>query len=394
MSADATATPFTLRTVLVLVVMGVIGFLAFLLLTAYGEDLQPEQRPGNHALATSAVGFAGAADLVRRVHGSVKMVRRDADLDTPDPLVITLEPTTDPDTIEKLLKRRAALPTILVLPKWLTMPRRDKPAWVMSFGSIPVSELSRQIAKVTKAKVSANGDGLRTIAGDDLEAVVVDLGDEEEEDLQRILTDANGNMLVARVKEKPLLIVADPDLLDNQGLKTLAGAERAMQLLGAFGEGHVAFDLTLHGFGQNPNLLKLAFEAPFLPLTLCLLIAALLAGWHAMLRFGPALPELRGVAFGKRAIAENGAALLRLAGRRHRTGDRYAALIRDTAASATGAPSNLPPEALDRYLDRLDKTGEPFTALAERAGHAQDTRALLDAARALYQWKRTVTREH
>lgn len=393
MSADATAAPFSLRTVLVLVAMGVIGFIAFLLLTAYGEDLQPEQRPGNHALATSAVGFAGAADLVRRVHGSVKMVRRDADLDTPDPLVITLEPTTDPDTIDKLIKRRAALPTILVLPKWLTMPRRDKPAWVMSFGSISVSELSRQIAKVTKAKVSENGNGLRTIAGDELEGVVVDVGNEEE-DFQRILTDASGNLLVARVKEKPLLIVADPDLLDNQGLKTLAGAERAMQLLGAFGEGNVAFDLTLHGFGQNPNLLKLAFEAPFLPFTLCLLIATLLAGWHAMLRFGPALPELRGVAFGKRAIAENGAALLRLAGRRHRTGDRYAALIRDAAAGATGAPASLPPEALDRYLDRLDKTGEPFTALAERASHAQDTRALLDAARALYQWKRTVTREH
>ncbi|MBL7325242.1 hypothetical protein INQ16_26855, partial [Escherichia coli] len=137
------------------------------------------------------------------------------------------------------------------------------------------------------------------------------------------------------MKDQPTLIVADPDLLDNQGLKTLAGAERAMQLLdwGDDGQRGIAVDLTLHGFGSNPNLLKLAFEPPFLPLTLCLLVAALLAGWHALLRFGPALPEARGVAFGKRAIAENGAALLRLAGRRHRTGDRYAALIRDAAAS-------------------------------------------------------------
>ena len=79
-SADANSAPFATRTVLVMVVLGTIGFLAFLLLSAYGEDLQPAQRPGNHALATSAVGFAGAADLVRAVHGSTKMVRRDGDL--------------------------------------------------------------------------------------------------------------------------------------------------------------------------------------------------------------------------------------------------------------------------------------------------------------------------
>ncbi|WP_137862116.1 MULTISPECIES: hypothetical protein [unclassified Sphingomonas] len=381
MSGESTATPFSLRTVLVLVLLGVVGFVAFLLLTAYADDLQPAQRPGNHALATSAIGFAGAAELVRQVHGAVKMVRRDAELDTSDILVVTLEPTTSPDTVKRIVDRRAAQPTILVLPKWLAMPRPDKPAWVTSFGTLPVRQAVQQIAQVTEANVQENADGLRTISGEKLEPVI---------------GNGHGGALVATMKDQPTLIVADPDLLDNQGLKTLAGAERAMQLLDWFDDGQrgIAFDLTLHGFGSNPNLLKLAFEPPFLPLTLCLLVAALLAGWHALLRFGPALPEARGVAFGKRAIAENGAALLRLAGRRHRTGDRYAALIRDAAASATAAPANLPPDALDNYLDRLDKQGEPFTALAARAGHAQDTRALLDAARALYQWKRTVTREH
>lgn len=393
MSADTSA-PFSMRTVLVMVVLATVGFLAFLLLAAYGEDLQPAQRPGNHALSTSAVGFAGAAELLRHVHGAPRMIRRPGDLHTPDVLVVTLGPSTDPKALDKLLKTRADLPTILVLPKWLTAPRRDRPAWVTSFGTIPPPMVALQISKLVKATITETPGGLRTISGDGLDPVFV-YTDENEEETEQILTDANGGLLVARMGERPLLIVADPDLIDNQGLKTLAGAERAMQLFDAFGgRRDVAFDLTLHGFGQNPNLMKLAFEAPFLPLTLCLIVAALLAGWHAMLRFGPALPEARGVAFGKRAIAENGAALLRLAGRRHRTGDRYAALIRDAAAGATGAPANLSPDALDRYLDRLDKTGEPFTAMAARAEHAPDTRSLLDAARALYQWKRIVSREH
>ncbi len=391
MSAETGSAPFAMRTVLVMVVLGTIGFLAFLLLAAYGEDLQPAQRPGNHALSTSAVGFAGTAELVRQVKGSVKMVRRPGDLDISGVLVVTLEPGTDPEALDKLLKRRLELPTILVLPKWLTRPRQDKPAWVTSFGTIPPTMVAKQIAKLTSATITENPGGLRTIAGAGLDPVYEDSADGG---IEQILTDNHGELLAARMGQRPLIIVADPDLLDNQGLKTLAGAERAMQLMGAFNDWPVAFDLTLHGFGQNPNLMKLAFEAPFLPLTLCLILAALLAGWHAMLRFGPALPEARGVAFGKRAIAENGAALLRLAGRRHRTGDRYAALIRDAAANATGAPVNLPPQALDAYLDRLDKSGEPFTAMAARADHAQDTRALLDAARALYQWKRTVSREH
>lgn len=391
MSADTAASPFTLRTVLVLVALGVVGFVSFLLMTAYGEDLQPSQRPGSHALATSAVGFAGAAELVRQVNGSARMIRREGDLDTGDTLVVTLEPTTDPKALGKLMARRVGQRTILVLPKWITFPRRDKPNWVSVIGTLPPDAVAQVVAPLTKVKLTENAGGLRTISGDDLDPVYDDAPGGGPE---RILVDAKGGMLAARMRDQDTIIVADPDLLDNQGLKTLAGAERTMRLFGAFGSRPVAFDLTLHGFSSNPNLLKLAFEAPFLPLTLCLLVAALLAGWHALLRFGPALPELRGVAFGKRAIAENGAALLRLAGRRHRTGDRYAALVRDSAAGATGAPPNLPPEALDRYLDRLDKQGEPFTAMAERASHAQDTRALLDAARALYQWKRTVTREH
>lgn len=155
-----------------------------------------------------------------------------------------------------------------------------------------------------------------------------------------------------------------------------------------------SFDLTLMGFGANPSLIKLAFEPPFLPLTLCLLFAALLAGLHAARRFGPTAREGRKVAFGKRAIAENAAAMLRLARRRHRTGGRYATLTREAVATASGAPPGLTGDALDRYLDRLTREGDPFTSLAARAEAAPDPRRLLIAARALHHWRRTVTREH
>jgi hypothetical protein len=253
---------------------------------------------------------------------------------------------------------------------------------VRSTGQLPDFVALQPLRKVAPglSLTAAPPGGLRTLEGDTIESWY----------------DTDEGTVLAQVDDSDVVILSDPDLIDNLGLATPEGAQRAIDLLEAtrWDDSHFAFDLTLHGYGRNPNLLKLAFEAPFLPLTLCLLAAALLAGWHALMRFGTPAPEARGIAFGKRAIAENGAALLRLAGRRHRTGARYAALTRDAVAAATGAPSSLSGEALDRYLDKLDPTGEPFSAMAQRAAAAPDTRTLLQAARALHLWKRTVTREH
>ncbi|WBY07135.1 hypothetical protein PIB19_17225 [Sphingomonas sp. 7/4-4] len=368
---------------LILVALAIVGFVSFLLLFAYADELRPAQNGGTHALSTSAIGFAGLADLVKQTRGDVRLVRREADLGDDVLLVLTPGPTTSPAAIKAILDRRdgEGLPTLVILPKWIAVPLPGKPNWVRTTGTIPESMAALPLSEVRAVTVgSSPGAVLRTISGSGLET---------------IYAAPDGAALAATVEDSLLTIVADPDLFDNQGLATREGAERAMDILDEIGAGGgVAFDLTLHGFGRNPNLLKLAFEAPFLPLTLCVLVAALLAGWHAMLRFGPAALPKRGLAFGKRALADNGAALLRLARRRHRTGERYAALVREAAAASTGAPAGLSGDALDRYLDRLDPAGEPFSHLAARAADAPDTRRLLDAARDLYQWKRTVTREH
>lgn len=381
--SGASAPAFTARAVLILVTLTIVGFVSFLLLFAYADELRPAQNGGTHALSTSAVGFAGLADLVKQTRGDVRMVRREADLGDDVLLVLTPGPGTKPATLKAILDRREGegLPTLVILPKWIAVPLPGKPNWVRTTGTIPESMAALPLSETRAVTVgSSPKQAFRTISGSGLET---------------IYAAPDGSPLAATVEDSLLTIVADPDLFDNQGLATREGAERAMDVLDEIGAGGgVAFDLTLHGFGRNPNLLKLAFEAPFLPLTLCVLVAALLAGWHAMLRFGPAaLPE-RGLAFGKRALADNGAALLRLARRRHRTGERYAALVRDAAAASTGAPAGLSGDSLDRYLDRLDPAGEPFSQMAARAADAPDTRRLLDAARDLYQWKRTVTREH
>jgi hypothetical protein len=135
-------------------------------------------------------------------------------------------------------------------------------------------------------------------------------------------------------------------------------------------------------------LLRTALEPPFLAMTLALLFAAILAGLHGAFRFGPAQEEERAIAFGKAALVENSAGLIRLAKREANLGGAYADVIRQETARAANAPSWLQGEALDQYLDRMNREGDNFSTLAERLALARDRTSLMRAARALFQWKK------
>lgn len=385
MSGGAGERPaFAAPLLLVAIAVAVVGFLAYLLLTAYADDLRPARGTGTHALSTSAVGYAGLAELIDRTHGASKarFARREADLRDETLLVLTPAADTDPAAVKRILDLRGELPTLVILPKWAVAPLPRKPAWVQMQAKLSPASAAAPLSQTAEVTVTERPSGIRTVSGPEMEAA---------------FEDGAGHALAAYLNEDSLtVVVADADLFDNQGLKTLAGAKRALAILGqiAAPDAAIAFDLTLHGFGRNPNLLKLGLEPPFLPLTLCILLAALLAGWHALLRFGPAAAPERAIAFGKRALADNGAALLRLARRRHATGERYAHWVRDSAAAATGAPAGLSGDALDAYCDSLRPEGARYSDLAARAADARDTATLLAAARDLHHWKRTVTRGH
>jgi hypothetical protein len=202
--------------------------------------------------------------------------------------------------------------------------------------------------------------------------------------------------MLAQIGDGPLYVLADPDLMNNHGLKDRATALAAVQILGRLNSTDsqsIIFDLTLNGFGKSPSVLKLPFEPPFLALSLALFIAVLLAGLHGAFRFGPEAREERAIAFGKLALVDNSAGLIQLAHREHRTGGAYVDLVRDSAAQASGAPPSLRGEALDDYLDRLsEQDGVSFTSLAESLRQASDRFQLLSAARALFQWKKDYIR--
>ena len=197
----------------------------------------------------------------------------------------------------------------------------------------------------------------------------------------------------------PLIIVFDPDLLNNYGLARQENAVLAEALFGAALDGadkNAVFDLALAGYGRSQNLLQLAFTPPFLAATLCLLLAAMVALWRAYNRFGPPLLTSRSIAFGKRALVANAAGLLRRARRLHLVGAPYADAARERLAKALALPLRLDPmateAAIDRALAARAPHEPPFSSVTADLRSARKPRDLLRAAQRLHALERILLR--
>jgi hypothetical protein len=217
--------------------------------------------------------------------------------------------------------------------------------------------------------------------------------------LTPLLVDDAGRTVLAQWggEEDWVYILSDPDILNTHGVADFETARAAAALIDMIsdGDGPIIFDATLNGFARSRNPLKLVLEPPFLAVTLCLIAAALLAGWHAMARFGPPASQARTFDYGKKALADNSAALIRLGGREHEMGESYARLTCELAARAVGAPRTMPDDELSAHLDRIArqaKAEKSLAALLQEARQAANSARLLSAARALYLWRRGVVR--
>jgi len=193
----------------------------------------------------------------------------------------------------------------------------------------------------------------------------------------------------------PVVVVVEPDLMNNYGLADRRRAELAYAIVDAtlnHAEMPVVFDLTLPGLGRSENLMTLAFTPPFLAATLCLILAALVIAWRALRRFGPPVAEAPALAMGKRQLARNSAGLVERAKRWHLLGTPYAALVGARLAEAL-AIREADPEAREEAVARvLAARGiEPdYRSRADAMRRARHPAELLRAAGALRTIERTV----
>lgn len=394
---------FSPITMIVVLLVGVVALAGLGVLSAYAPEMKSGNDGGGHALSRSSTGFGGLPALLRGM-GVPVVMNRGTLSETSDESLLILTPSaqTKPEQIDDIEHYGA---TLIVLPKWASIPDADHPGWVKTLGVQPpqmvlasLPEDLRKDMNLTERKGGASVvlrrpsgaafgkpiriEALRTLDGPAWIPVVVD---------------DQGRAVLAMHREMRTYVLADPDLIDTAALKTLDGATTAVALIEIVraADAPVMFDLTLHGFQRTRNMLRLMLEPPLIGMTLVLVALAAFAGFQAAVRFGPARKKGRVIGLGKRGLADNTAGLVRLARRGHRMAWPYASLVRATVARAIGAPRNLDEAALDAFLDRVGRTTgatETYTALAEQARAAKSPSDLMRVAGALHRWNQELTR--
>lgn len=405
-------TTFRTATVLLMLAVGILGFLGMFVLGAYAPDMGAGRNGGPHALSDGATGYSGLVKLARSTGRNPRIIRNKHFFASEDLLVLT--PGSAAVDIAEPLRQRHSRATLLILPKWLTLADPDHRGWVRRLNLLPIPEPEGVLAPSIRLHVRRHPSAGKSLVTDKALPPAIQFraprplqvitgiepgrkrdkaGDDNEQpfpgtEMTPLVTDGQGGIIVAQIGEGPLYVVVDPDLFDNRGMKAPVNAKSALLLLdwmNSTGATGIDFDVTLNGLAHSPSPLKLALEPPFLAMTLTIFAALGMAGLHAFVRFGPPRLRTRAIAFGKLALVDNSAALVGKAGRELRLGGRYVAAIRDLAVRAFGVPQALRDAELDAYLDNLDRR-TPFTQFARAVEMARDRQALIDAAGGLHDW--------
>lgn len=431
------AAPFRPGVVIAMLVAGVAAFLLLLYAIGAGWTGRQDNNGGAHALAKGLNGYAGLVQLLRLTGHDVSLSRTASTYSTRSLLVLTPTQNTSADKIAAIIRQRTFKgPTLLILPKWnaievpatMRAKTKAKQGWTVLGGiSSPgwfgkVRALSG-MQLVTGTTQDWSAFGLRGKLPDPRH--VQGFLRKTDTDLYPIVTDSQDDILAGYLKRggyhpdlaadagitftrsqedrqdpnmKPLVIVGEPDLLDNYGLSDKTRSRAAVDLVDASMDGAnlpVVFDLTLPGLGTSNNLLSLVFRPPFLAATLALLLMALVIAWRGLARFGPARAETPELAHGKTQLARNGAALVERARRWHLLGAPYAALAGSRIATALGVSERSDTareDAIDRVLAAHHPDLPSFSSLAEALREARKPADLLRAASAMRTLERTVSR--
>jgi hypothetical protein len=422
---DAAPGPFSRGTLIGMLLVGALAFVALLWFLGNGTG-GSGNNGGAHVGGQGLNGYAALARMLEAEDLDVQRLRNRRMLETtPGLLILTPPADADGKEIAKVVEARRYLgPTIVVTPKWLAAGANAKAAkrgWVQLFGT-DGPEWKGFADNVT---VDIGGENAPPAGGWRIGDRRGKLPDDSQVEtgsgkgLVPIVNTGTGRILAAWLDDDgyypalnelagidssyggedediyPVVLVFEPDLLDNWGLADRSTAMLARDLVLATADDRsqpFVFDMTFNGFGASRNLLTLAFEPPFLAATICLLLAALAIAWRAFNRFGPALAQAQEIAMGKAALVANAAGLIRRSGRVHLAAAPYADAARERIALALGLPKGLGPQETERLIDaaqvRRAVEGPPFSQAARHLRDARKPHELTRRAQVLQQIER------
>lgn len=399
-SAQASGTPFSTRTVAILIAVALFSFGAIMVLAGWAPELRDRNEAGDHPFSTSAIGYNGFVQLLEAQGYPVEISRFPSNLEDPghDLMIVTLSPWG----MNKALEDYEPTPTtLIVLPKWDGLTDRLNSKRQKDTDLVNIETVNALLDKLNidgKVERIDTPARVRTPFGamalkPDLKMQVI-----RSDDLEPIVA-TEGGYLFSHLPDQDIYFLSDPDMINTFGLADRENARFAVQIVDYIRysiDEPITFDATLHGFQRSENLLQMMFDIPFLGVTLVAFAAALLLGWAATIRFGPPTRESRAIALGKQALADNSAGLVAMARRETRMAPGYLTLIRRRLAKEIGAPRTLSESQLTELFDRLgpeETSGKTFSQIeAGLRGPAASREDLMHKARDLWRWRRDILR--
>ncbi len=279
--------PFSPRVVLAVLVVGAGALLLLLYAIGAGWNGRSDRNGGAHAAANGLNGFAGLARLLEARGHRVELSRNEGRLDDEGLLVLTPQIFTDGEEIAEIVEaRRYVGPTLLILPKWiagrvdgvrtLDVPKgwvalagSEAPDWLKDLDGFDDVKLQlgerRRWEGLGLAGALPQPDQVLTLSA----SRVMPLATDEKGDVLAGYLDDGGAypVLDAAAGMPPrdaeefdldpdrwsLVVVVEPDLLNNYGMADRTRAELAEKIVEAAKEGQdlpVVFDLTSPASGR------------------------------------------------------------------------------------------------------------------------------------------------
>jgi hypothetical protein len=406
-----------------LIALAGISALATVLLLAFGEHLAEPPSAGADSFSYSAIGHHGVYTFLRAA-GVVCVRSRDPLLPSASKgsVVLAAEPR-DPaedrgnaDALRALIvaARRRGAGTIVVLPKWIGSPSPVEEGFVDGVSLHALTAVTAVLSAAVGTSGDAKTSGVRRLApGIDGKATTSwgETYDVRLRNAQVLVRDdtswtpllwTESGLLAAMRKSphsEPLVVVADPDLLNNHGLHEAEHAPLVLDLLTKGLKARaVVLDETLHGFSRRSRLLADALSIPWLFVTVHVSLVLALAAWAGAVRFGHPRPERPDRSFGRREFVASTARLL--LGTRDEAASlvTYWRLAQDSVAQAWRVPAIESSPRLRRLaaISSARGVGEDPLALerevTEAAFDREQPERWVALAQRIERWQREMTR--
>lgn len=344
---------FKRRALAAMIAVGLAAFIGSTYLMMFGEF---DRTAGPSTLSSSAIGHKAFLETLQRVGIPASISRFNSLEKVGDTgLLILAEPDTAEAALEIVSTAKRTKRLLLVLPKRTGVPDSHNEGWlsqVLPLDDEPEEVLERLLPDADLVTTSANRITINNLGPKpEIEEKQLIRSDK----LSPIIAYEEGILLgVAGSGSSRIWVLSDPDLIANAGIGAGENAAVAVAMVEALlpAGGAVIFDEVIHGLEQAPNMMRVAFEPPFLTVTIAFALAALIALLAGLTRLGAPKPTPPPLAAGRETLLHNTAGLLEQGHGAGAVMARYPQLVVAEVAQRLHVPKSLDEAGQIAWLDR------------------------------------------